>query len=93
MSAQRAVQFLVRGRVQGVGFRWFAMREATRLKLMGYVRNLPDGSVEVCAQGTPAALDALAAALANGPPAGRVAGVEKQELPHEIDLGNSFEIQ
>lgn len=93
MSAQRAVQFLVRGRVQGVGFRWFAMREATRLRLKGYVRNLPDGSVEVCAQGTPAALDALAAALAKGPPAGRVTGVEKQELPHEIDMGNSFEIQ
>lgn len=93
MSVQRAVRYLVRGRVQGVGFRWFAMREATRLKLKGYVRNLPDGRVEVCAQGTPAALDVLAAALANGPPAGRVESVEKQELPHETEMGNSFEIQ
>ena len=93
MSAQPAVRFLVRGRVQGVGFRWFAMREATRLRLTGYVRNLPDGTVEVCAQGTPGALDALGALLAKGPPAGRVAGVDKQELPHESNLGNSFEIQ
>ncbi len=93
MSATRAVRYLVRGRVQGVGFRWFVMREATRLNLKGYVRNLPDGSVEVCAQGIPGSLEALSAALANGPPGGRVAGVEKQELPHEVDVGNSFEIQ
>ena len=93
MSAQPAVRFLVRGRVQGVGFRWFAMREATRLRLTGYVRNLPDGTVEVCAQGRPAALDGLAAALANGPPGGHVIGVEKQELPHETAFGNSFEIK
>jgi len=79
--------------VQGVGFRWFALREATRLNLKGYVRNLPDGSVEVCAQGTPVALDALGIALAKGPPAGRVEGVDKQELPHEANLGNSFEVQ
>ena len=92
MSAQRAIRYLVRGRVQGVGFRWFAMREATRLNVKGYVRNLPDGSVEVCAQGTCAALDALEAALAKGPPAGRIGSVEKQELPHETDMGNSFEI-
>jgi acylphosphatase len=76
-----------------VGFRWFAMREATRLRLKGYVRNLPDGTVEVCAQGARGALDALAAVLAKGPPAGRVSGVDKEELPHEINLDNSFEIQ
>jgi len=46
----------------------------------------------VCAQGTRAALDALEAALAKGPPAGRIGSVEKQELPHETDMGNSFEI-
>jgi acylphosphatase len=93
VSAQRAVRYLVRGRVQGVGYRWFAMREGTRLNLKGYVRNLPDGSVEVCAQGQPASLAALEAALEKGPAGGRVAGVEKQELPHEVNLGNSFEIQ
>jgi len=93
VSAQLGVRYLVRGRVQGVGFRWFAMREATRLNLKGYVRNLPDGSVEVCAQGIPASLDALATALARGPAGARVEGVERCELPHEVNVGNSFEIQ
>ena len=49
ISARR---FLVRGRVQGVGFRWFVEREAHMLQIAGWVRNNPDGAVEILAQGT-----------------------------------------
>jgi len=59
----------VRGRVQGVGFRFFVARTGRRLALHGHVRNLPDGRrVEVIAQGPRYALDALVRALQAGPP-------------------------
>jgi acylphosphatase len=70
-----ALHVLVDGRVQGVGFRWFVREEATRLGLAGWVRNLPDGSVEVCAAGDVASLDAFRTALARGPAGARVAAV------------------
>jgi len=87
------IRYLVRGRVQGVGFRWFVMREATRLKLTGHVRNLPNGDVEVCAQGAVAALAALERALTAGPVGARVEHVEKEELSHDTEALNSFEIR
>ena len=62
-----ARRFLVRGRVQGVGFRWSAMAEGNRLGLAGWARNLADGRVEVHAQGDPEALAALADWLGVGP--------------------------
>jgi acylphosphatase len=73
MSARR---FRVTGRVQGVGFRAFVMARARELALDGWVRNDPDGAVTVLAAGAPAALERLAAELAQGPPAARVAAVE-----------------
>lgn len=69
--------YRVSGIVQGVGFRWFARHEGQRLGLGGHVRNLPDGSVEVHAQGAVLALEALERALLQGPPASRVARVER----------------
>jgi acylphosphatase len=87
-----AVRYIVSGRVQGVGFRWFVMREAARLDLGGYVRNLPDGSVEVVAQGSPAGLASLESALRKGPPAARVLAVDKSDLSHQISLSKPFEI-
>jgi acylphosphatase len=87
-----AVRYVVSGRVQGVGFRWFVMREATRLDLGGYVRNLPDGSVEVVAEGPPAGLASLESALRHGPPAARVSGVDKSEVSHQIKLSKPFEV-
>jgi acylphosphatase len=86
-----AVRYIVSGRVQGVGFRWFVMREATRLDLAGYVRNLPDGSVEVVAEGPPAGLASLESALRHGPPAARVQAVDKSDLSHQISLSKPFE--
>ena len=87
-----AVRYIVSGRVQGVGFRWFVMREATRLDLAGYVRNLPDGTVEVVAQGPVPALASLESALHHGPSAARVQSVDKLNLSHQIDLHKPFDV-
>jgi len=65
-------RFIVRGRVQGVGFRWFVEREAHILGIAGWVRNNPDGSVEVLAQGTRDQLSGLRSRLRQGPRASRV---------------------
>jgi acylphosphatase len=62
----------VTGRVQGVGYRFFAQRQAAALGLSGYVRNLPDGDVEVVAQGDEQALASLVEDLRRGPPSGIV---------------------
>lgn len=91
MSAA-AARFLVRGEVQGVGFRWFVLRAAERLGLRGLVRNLRDGAVEVIAVGTPEALAALERALGEGPRLARVARVERSEVPHELSIPNDFHI-
>jgi acylphosphatase len=81
----------VRGRVQGVGFRAFAAREALRLGLVGWVRNAPDGTVAVLAQGPADAVDAFLAWLRRGPPSARVTRVEAEWLTPGEDLA-SFEI-
>jgi acylphosphatase len=71
-----ARRYLVRGRVQGVGFRWFVEREAHILGVAGWVRNNHDGSVEVLAQGTRDQLSGLHGRLREGPRAARVDAVE-----------------
>jgi acylphosphatase len=60
-------RFLISGRVQGVGFRYFARRIATRLGIAGWVRNLPEGRVEAVAEGTPDALARFEDELRRGP--------------------------
>jgi len=87
-----AARYVVHGRVQGVGFRWFVWQVAARLGLKGTGRNLPDGSVEVVAEGPGVALAELERALGEGPPAARVAHVDKFEVPHDVVLPNRFEI-
>src|SRR5947209_13366760 len=72
----QARRFIVRGRVQGVGFRWFVEREAHILAVAGWVRNNHDGSVEVLAQGTRNQLAGLHSRLREGPRAARVDSVE-----------------
>jgi acylphosphatase len=91
VSARR--RWIVRGDVQGVGFRWFVWREAERLGVGGFARNRPDGTVEVVSQGSEAALDALELALRRGPPMARVANVERLEVPPELEVTKSFEIK
>lgn len=68
----RTRQIHVRGRVQGVGFRYALRDEAERLKLAGWVRNRGDGSVEALVQGDAAAVEALLAWARRGPPAAQV---------------------
>jgi acylphosphatase len=74
-----ARRYLVRGRVQGVGFRWFVEREAHILGIVGWVRNNHDGTVEVLAQGTRDQLAGLHSRLREGPRAARVDNVEVSE--------------
>ena len=87
----RAKHYLVRGRVQGVGYRWFALRAAERLGVKGYARNLPGGEVEVRAQADDAVLDAFKQELAQGPHAARVSAVIEEDLP-VTDNYDSFHI-
>ena len=86
------MRWLISGEVQGVGFRWFAARAAQTLGIRGWVRNLPDGRVEVVAAGEQTQLDELAARLRQGPRFSRVEDVEKSEVPHETVVSKSFEI-
>jgi acylphosphatase len=88
-----AVRFLVYGRVQGVGFRWFVFREAERRGLRGFARNRRDGSVEVIAAGTPQALEELGQVLERGPAQAHVERVERSDVPHEVVLPNDFDIR
>ncbi len=74
------IHFLVRGRVQGVGFRWFVHREAAELGLHGRVRNNDQGEVEVIASGLPEALADLRAELHKGSRGSRVDAVIEHEL-------------
>src|SRR5205807_2496692 len=74
-----ARRFVVRGRVQGVGFRWFVEHEAHVLGIAGWVRNKPDGSVEVLAMGSRDQLAGLRSRLREGPRAARVDDVEESE--------------
>src|SRR5438552_3238453 len=80
MAAKR---FLVHGQVQGVGFRWFVGRHAERLNLRGFARNVHDGSVEVVAAGSEAALAQLGQVLAKGPATAR--GRVEYELEYGTD--------
>lgn len=72
---------IVAGRVQGVGFRWYAKETADSLGLAGWVRNREDGSVEAEAQGTDAKLDEFVARLKTGNPAARVDSIETKPAP------------
>ncbi|MEJ2480094.1 MAG: acylphosphatase [Acidihalobacter sp.] len=85
-----AMRCLVRGRVQGVSFRAAACARGDALGLQGYARNLPDGGVEVYAQGAPEALAALRRWLTEGPPLARVDGLECAEAPSEPVSGFSI---
>jgi acylphosphatase len=76
-----AVRYVVRGRVQGVGYRYFVLRHAEELGLAGYARNQADGSVEVLAEGHETALATLAGLLAEGPAFAHVADVERETVP------------
>lgn len=74
-----ARRFLISGRVQGVGFRYFAEAVARREGLHGWVRNLPDGRVEALAEGEAEAIERFERAIGHGPPGARV---ERLDVDH-----------
>jgi acylphosphatase len=87
------LHFLVQGRVQGVGFRWFVQREAAMLDLRGWVRNTEEGEVEVVAYGSEADLAELRASLRRGPRGSRVDHLVERYLPDsDADDLSSFRI-
>ena len=75
-----ARKFLIHGEVQGVGYRFFAQRAAARHQVVGFVRNLPDGSVEALAEGAPADVESFKHDLATGPAWAQVENVEEINL-------------
>lgn len=89
MSQKLARRWLVSGRVQGVGFRYFVQNKAGSLGVTGWARNLDDGRVEVYATGTRDRLDDLAAALHVGPRMAEVRSVEEHEEPVQSHSGFS----
>ncbi|HEX7182697.1 MAG TPA: acylphosphatase [Thermoanaerobaculia bacterium] len=91
MTGSRALRLLIDGKVQGVGFRWFARNAGRELGLAGRVRNLRDGRVEVHAAGDPEQLAAFVERLRQGPPASRVTSIEEQELS-SVPSWDGFEI-
>jgi acylphosphatase len=86
------IRLEVDGRVQGVGFRWYIREEARRLGLAGWVRNRPDGSVELAARGDAEALERLARSARAGPSGAHVSSY--RELPTDGlgDLPSPFDI-
>ena len=84
---RQAVRLSIRGRVQGVGYRWWAIREARRLGLDGWVRNRRDGSVELLAVGSEAAIETFIEACRRGPAAATVTGVDRADARDDGDAG------
>lgn len=91
----KRVHAIVRGRVQGVGFRATTAHEARRLGVAGWVRNRLDGTVEVLAEGDDAAVDRLAAWLKQGPRGAHVTGLDVYPAPPTLTSGElgEFEIR
>ncbi len=91
---EHCVRWVLSGRVQGVAFRYFTRQTAQRLRLRGWVRNLPDGSVEVRVRGAETELDGFRELLRQGPPMGRVDRIDEEDLPVAEPLSEGlFEIR
>ena len=86
------VRLLVSGRVQGVGYRWFAREEARALAVRGWVRNMPDGTVEIAASAADDTLTRFVERLRAGPPGANVAGIRELADPGD-DLPDPFTIR
>ena len=82
-----AYRYIVVGRVQGVGYRYFALQQAEALQVTGFARNRPDGSVEIVAEGSDDVLDRLAERLREGPAFSTVTGVERESVAPRGDSG------
>jgi acylphosphatase len=89
---KKAKKYIVKGRVQGVGFRYFTNNIASRTGVYGYVKNLWDGSVEVYAIGTEQQLTILKTALSRGPSYAYVEKIIEEEMPVDSNF-YSFDIK
>jgi len=87
------LHLVVRGEVQGVGFRYFVVRRATGLGLAGWVRNRPDGSVELVAEGAASHLDALRREVTEGPPRASVTEVEEWAVAPNETFPRPFDVR
>lgn len=84
--SRRRVHVVVSGSVQGVGFRFATERQARKLGLSGWVRNLPDGNVEILAEGKPEDVQSLLDWCHVGPPAAQVTSVRHRDVPADQPL-------
>lgn len=82
-------EWLISGRVQGVGFRYFVKEEAIRLTLQGYVKNLPDGKVRILVHGEENTVEKFLQLCKEGPPASRVESLEERS-PESSERPSSF---
>lgn len=89
----KRIRFVVTGRVQGVGFRWFVKAEARPLGLTGWVRNREDGAVEGEVEGREDAIEALVPCLEEGPSSAIVTNVEIVEISDNQQPYKQFEIR
>lgn len=89
----QAKRFYVTGTVQGVGFRYFAHRMASRLGISGYVKNLRDGRLEVYAIGSPPQLESLKRELERGPRSAMISEVGEEDAPVEPQYASGFSIE
>jgi acylphosphatase len=83
----------IRGKVQGVGYRYAIQQEATRLGIVGWVRNRADGTVEALVQGDARAVEMLIGWARSGPPAARVQEVTVSHAPPGTDTSSGFELR
>ncbi|MDD2334105.1 MAG: acylphosphatase [Mesotoga sp.] len=91
MACKKTLRIRVFGRVQGVGFRYFALHTATSLGVTGFVRNEPDGSVEILCSGCDEEIDAFVERIVRGPSYASITRTEIEELPFKSF--KSFEIR
>ncbi len=86
----QAIHAIAEGRVQGVGYRWFVQKTATKLGIKGYVRNLPDGTVELEAEGDAESLDVLIEEMKKGPLGACVQSVKVNRKSLQSDAERQF---
>ena len=91
-KADSTVRIIISGFVQGVGFRWFTLRQAESLGLKGYAKNLPSGQVEVVAQGDKGLIDEFIKVLRVGPSYASVSDVQLEEIKTDENF-NDFGIR
>ncbi len=89
---KKTLRIIVKGRVQGVGYRWFTRQAARELGITGFVRNLMNGDVEVVAQGEEEVLNQFIQELRQGPAFAYVTDLKTEELDLPEDKYKSFEV-